>query len=378
MNFKTETEIFQDMVRDGKEKGLLNLSDEEITRFTEGENTENQYILDFSTHAYIDAQLETKAEEIHQSVDLNTAQGRDLDNIGRWFGMTRAMPQYAQVYANIEMEVNEEETIIIPSGTGVIIDETILPSGDEYVTMEDFEITQGTLTGNVLCQNTRMGFTKALAEGCIQGFEGYPSIPVTNNEQGTTGRDLESDDNFRQRVQEWPTSQLRGSKTILDDYLSKRDGVDGYKLVPRWNGPGTLKIVIDCLPELVDTIQQEVHEVCMDYKDDLPLMELPGNKVIELLSFQVNLADLPLAMTKTELKQLISNHVYCWINGGSTRNNVVLHGMSIGEDFVPAQLLTSLVGTFPEILNIQCNIQEIVSVPDNMKLDVDEILVGFI
>lgn len=378
MIFKTEDEIFQDMIRHANEIDLLGVEEEELQKILSGEKTENQYLLDFATHSYINAQLESKAEDIYHALDLNTAQGEDLDRIGRWFGMSRAQAQYAQVYAEVDMEINEEDTVTIPAGTPLIVDMMIVPEGDEYVTVEDLEITQGTTLASVLCENTRMGLTRPLGEGSVRGFEGFDWIRMTNSNPGTTGRDIESDDSFRQRILEWPTSNLRGSKTILDDYLSKREGVDGYKLVPRWNGPGTLKIVIDCLPELVDTIQQEVHEVCMDYKDDLPLMELPGSKVIELLSFQVNLADLPIGMTKNELKQIITNHVYCWVNGGSTRNNVVLGGMSIGEDFVPSQLLTSMVETFPEILNIQCNIREIVKVPDNQKLDVEEILVGFI
>ena len=378
MIFKTEDEIYRDMITHAVDKGLIHVEDDELERILGGISTENQFLLDFSTHAYIDGQLETQIEDIYNSVDLNTAQGEDLDNIGRWFGMSRAQAQYAQVMVVVDMEINEEETINIPAGTPLVIDPTVIPAGDEYVTTEDFEITQGMTVTSVLCENTRMGFTRPLSEGSVRGFDGFDLVSATNPESGTTGRDIESDDSFRQRIQEWPTSNLRGSKTILDDYLSKREGVDGYKLVPRWNGPGTLKIIIDCLPELVDTIQQEVHTVCMDYKDELPVMELPGAKIIELLSFQVNLSELPIGMTREELRQLITNHVYCWINGGSTRNNVVLQGLSIGADFVPSQLLTSLVETFPEILNIKCNLRDIVSVPDNQKLDVETILVGFV
>ena len=366
------------MIEHAVDNGLIHVEEEELERILSGEKTENQYLLDLATHAYIDGQLESQTEDIYESIDLNTAQGAQLDNIGRWFGMSRAQAQSAEVMVELDMEVNEEDTIVIPAGTPLVIDPTVIPVEDEYLTTEDLEITQGMTVGSVLCENSRMGFTRPLGEGCVSGFEDFPLVLATNPEPGTTGRDIESDDSFRQRIMEWPTSNLRGSKTILDDYLMKREGVDGYKLVPRWNGPGTLKIIIDCLPELVDTIQQEVHEVCMDYKDDLPVMELPGSKILELLSFQIRLSDLPLGMTREELKQLITNHVYCWINGGKTRNNVVLSGLSIGADFVPSQLLAGMMNTFPEILNIQCNIGDIVRVPDNQKLDVEEILVGFI
>ena len=378
MIFKTENEIYREMIQHAVDNGLIHVEEEELERILSGEKTENQYLLDLATHAYIDGQLESQTEDIYESIDLNTAQGAQLDNIGRWFGMSRAQAQSAEVMVELDMEVNEEDTIVIPAGTPLVIDPTVIPVEDEYLTTEDLEITQGMTVGSVLCENSRMGFTRPLGEGCVSGFEDFPLVLATNPEPGTTGRDIESDDSFRQRIMEWPTSNLRGSKTILDDYLMKREGVDGYKLVPRWNGPGTLKIIIDCLPELVDTIQQEVHEVCMDYKDDLPVMELPGSKILELLSFQIRLSDLPLGMTREELKQLITNHVYCWINGGKTRNNVVLSGLSIGADFVPSQLLAGMMNTFPEILNIQCNIGDIVRVPDNQKLDVEEILVGFI
>lgn len=378
MIFKTENEIYREMIEHAVDNGLIHVEEEELERILSGEKTENQYLLDLATHAYIDGQLESQTEDIYESIDLNTAQGAQLDNIGRWFGMSRAQAQSAEVMVELDMEVNEEDTIVIPAGTPLVIDPTVIPVEDEYLTTEDLEITQGMTVGSVLCENSRMGFTRPLGEGCVSGFEDFPLVLATNPEPGTTGRDIESDDSFRQRIMEWPTSNLRGSKTILDDYLMKREGVDGYKLVPRWNGPGTLKIIIDCLPELVDTIQQEVHEVCMDYKDDLPVMELPGSKILELLSFQIRLSDLPLGMTREELKQLITNHVYCWINGGKTRNNVVLSGLSIGADFVPSQLLAGMMNTFPEILNIQCNIGDIVRVPDNQKLDVEEILVGFI
>lgn len=378
MIFKTENEIYRDMIEHAVNTGLIHVEEDELERILSGEKTENQFLLDFATHAYIDGQLESQTEDIYESIDLNTAQGAQLDNIGRWFGMSRAQAQSAEVMVELDMEVNEEDTIVIPAGTPLVVDPAVIPLEDEYVTVEDLEITQGMTVGSVLCENSRMGFTRPLGEGAVRGFEDFPLVVASNSEPGTTGRDIESDDSFRQRILEWPTSNLRGTKTILDDYLMKREGVDGYKLVPRWNGPGTLKIIIDCLPELVDTIQQEVHEVCMDYKDDLPVMELPGAKILELLSFQIRLSDLPLGMTHEELKQLITNHVYCWINGGKTRNNVVLQGLSIGADFVPSQLLANMMNTFPEILNIQCNIGDIVRVPDNQKLDVEEILVGFI
>lgn len=378
MNFRNEKEIFQEIITDGKEKGFLHISDEDIPLIAEGENTENQYIMDLSTHAYLDAQLESNQEEIYTNMDLNTAYGEGLDRIGRFFRMARAMPQAAQVYANISLEVNEEETTIIPSGTALIIDPTILPSGDEYVTTEDVEITQGTTVTNVLCENTRIGFTRPLEEGSIQGFENYPRVTATNTERGTTGADLESDESFRQRIQGWPLMAERGSKEKIDDYMLKKEGVNGYKLIPLWNGPGTLKIIVDCLPALLETIQQEVYETCMNYTDDLPEVELPGQQVLQLISLQINLASMPIGMTQEELKQLIGNHVYCFIHGGATRNNMVLPGLSIGADFVPSQLLTSLMNTFPEILNVKCNHREIIPVDDNQRLTLEDVLVGFL
>lgn len=378
MIFKTEKEIYEDMIQHAVENGLITVEEEELDRILEGSSTENQYLLDLSTHAYIDAQLETQLEDIYNSVDVLTAQGADLDCIGRWFRLSRAQAQSAQVRVELDMEINEEETIVIPRGTPIVVDMMVIPEGDEYLTTEDLEITQGTTVGSVLCENSRMGFTMPLPAGSVTGFDGYPLVTATNTNSSTTGRDIESDDSFRSRVMAWPTSNLRGSKEILDNFLSKREGVDSYKLIPRWNGPGTLKIILDCLPSLLETIQQEVYETCMNYTDDLPEVELPGQQILQLISLQINLASMPIGMTQEELKQLITNHVYCFIHGGTTRNNVVLSGLPIGADFVPSQLLTSLVNTFPEILNIKCNHREIVSVEENQRLGVDEILVGFV
>ena len=48
MIFKTEKEIYEDMIQHAVENGLITVEEEELDRILEGSSTENQYLLDLS------------------------------------------------------------------------------------------------------------------------------------------------------------------------------------------------------------------------------------------------------------------------------------------------------------------------------------------
>lgn len=97
----------------------------------------------------------------------------------------------------------------------------------------------------------------------INGLESAELISIV-----TPGEDIETDDSLRERYNNTLFSQAYGGN--IADYIKKVneiDGVGGCKIIPHWNGGGTVKVVIITSDakkpseELVETVQNIIDPV---------------------------------------------------------------------------------------------------------------------
>jgi uncharacterized phage protein gp47/JayE len=181
-----------------------------------------------STYSDIDAILDKSM--------LDTAKGKNLDRIGALFGVPRKTSTQAT------------GTVTITGTSGSAIN-----SGDSVATDSlQFQFTENTTipsngTIGVTAQCTSYGSIGNVPVGAIKYFPktlaGLTS--VTNSQAFDTGTDEEDDDTYRARIlekiQEPSTS---GNVSDYKQWALSINGVGNAKILPLWNGNGTVKVVI--------------------------------------------------------------------------------------------------------------------------------------
>ena len=205
----------------------------------------------------------------------------------------------------------------------------------------------------------------------------YTNKPITykvkyNPNGGTGGRNIEEDSEYRERIRSWSSGLNIGTRQCIDNYLGMYDGLDSYRLVPLYDGVGTLKIVCDTLPTLLDSISSDVYENCMLVTDYPPLCVLPESTTLSTLELTVSKGDGVTGYTDDELKQLVVAQVETFVNGGVKRDSTRMSGLGIGDDFIPSQLVQYLLGEFPELVNIVPDSMEVITVPDTNHFNIEQ------
>ena len=366
MKFKTEQEILLEMIAKAQEQNLLSETDDIVERVEKGELTDNQYVLDLATHAYINRTFVEMAEDIFLGMDIATARGEQLDKIGNIVNVHRFPGIAAQINLELSLDLPEPNDIIIPAGTVVEIDQLQVDPYITYTTDEQVTIAAGVTTATVTASSDRQALQRRVPAETTYGLQGFPLVAVYNREAGTTGRNIEEDTDYRQRILLWPVINTVGTKASFEDYLGEVQGLDDYKLIPRPNGQiGYLIVVCDCNESRLPEIQAGIQDNCMLFTDDPCYCINPARTTLNVeLSFEITRE--PIQHTVSEIIELIRQEVTIWIDGGTSRNGNVLHGLRIGETFTPSQLVMHLHNTFPELISVSVETEE-TSIPDENK-----------
>lgn len=367
MQFRTETEILNQMLMYAQEQGLIETSDELVSAVANGQRTENQYVLDLASHAYVLSQLEQEVSIVYDNMFLNTATGEFLDRIGALVNVARYPPQAGKVELVISAPISLEEDVTIPAGTTCITGSQNNVYG-EYVTTEEVVLHAYTENVSVIAECVDLGFGPRLPEGAVTGFVGIQNLSVTNPEEGTPGKNMENDDEYRIRIYEWAAATQLGSKTCIENYLNQYDGISSYALEACYDGVGTLHIIADTLTSSLESIRDDVYNNCMLISDIAPLVTLPDKISLPTLTFNVKLTS-NITMSLDELKELIAAQVIVFIGGGNTRIGNSISGLGVGKSFEPSQCIQYLLTQFPEIINIYCDDM------DTVEIDVTEQLI---
>ncbi|RAP51126.1 MAG: hypothetical protein BZ138_05970 [Methanosphaera sp. rholeuAM270] len=375
MQFRNEIEILQEMLTHAQNTGLLSITDDTLQEMIDGNITENQYVLDLSTHAHILAELEELLSDVYRSIDVNTAVGEELDRLGRLVNITRGVAQPAMVDCTISVPVAEDEDITVPAGTPVIIEEVVGSTGVAYVTHASATLVAGMTSVPVVCVNSELGFTTQLPANSVTGLEGFPTLTLSNSETSTNGKNIEEDDSYRERIKNWTVQNIKGTRECFDNYLSNYTGLDGYRLIPRYNGMGTLKVVCDTISSELANIQAGIQQNCMLLTDEPVVCVLPDSTTIATLELTVDIVD-NMLLTLGELEQLIVAQTRVYLEGGRSRLGQIVQGLGIGDDFIPSQLIAYLLKQIPEVVNIIVNPASIITVSDLNVLTVTEIEVN--
>lgn len=364
MEFKTENEILLNAIARAEELQLFGDTTDLLDKVANGENTENQYVLDLSTHAYILSDFLSQLEDVYESCDIATARGEQLDRIGRLVNVNRLPGIAASMVLQLTLEVALSSDIVIPAGTEVLIDPIQVDPWITYTTDSQVRITSGSVEATVTCSSDYKGLQRRVPMESVYGLEGFPDVTAYNRERSTSGRSIESDEDYRRRILLWNVKNQVGTQAAFEAYLGEMEGLDDYKLIPRPEGlVGYLNIVCDCNESRLEEIQNAVQENCMLFTDDPVYCINPEMTQLDL-SVSAMITREPIQHTVTEIIEMIRHEVEVWVDGGVTRTGETIHGRRIGESFLPSQLIMHLHNLFPELLSITVGTEETVAEDD--------------
>lgn len=189
------------------------------------------------------------------------AEGIYLDYHGEREGLTRR----AATHATGTIEVTGAEGTFIPAGTTVATEEADGVSIEFRTTLDAVIDSDGVVEIPIeaLEPGTQGNIPANSIVNLLETIVGVQSL--TNKTETSGGYDEESDDEFRERILQ--TSKTRSFTGNKEDYIrwaKEVPGVGEAFVVPEWDGPGTVKVLIAsntgsvASPELIQQVQNHI------------------------------------------------------------------------------------------------------------------------
>ena len=352
MNFspKLFNDLFEAMLQDSLEKGLISHAEEFPDYIKNQDDIGNYYVLDKAVIAKRFEEFYSLLHTVYQAMNVDIATGNDLDNLGAIMGIQRPSATYAMVELVFTSNFTEEDVRIEP---GRIVSTS---TGISYQTLEEVYIPSTESECTVPARAVIPGSKSKVVEDTLTILEtGIPNISVTNPNGSSGGVDEYTDDQYRELLKNWRNIQLKGSLEAYNEYFSNFNGIDGYRIVPNWNGSGTVKIIIDPgLPIQLNTAYNELRSTVSQIDTDL-FLTAPTDKIIDVyatVNVDIDRVN-PYSSNEKELIQAkIISAIKIFIDGGYRVNGKYYPGLEIGEDFIPHKLSVFLDQEIPELKSI--------------------------
>ncbi len=243
--YRSEEQIKQDMLNNVK-----NTVDK----------TQNSLVHDALSPAAIEfALMYMELEEVANKLDVENLSGEELE---RFIYQRTGIERKPATKATTVVTISGQEGAKISKGDLVGADTV------NFISIEDKTIgPTGQMTVLVECEIP--GTVGNVPTGAIRYFP--VSIPgltsVTNLEPVVNGYDAESDEELRQRYyKKIRTPSISGNKHHYIQWAKEITGVGDARVVPLWNGPGTVKVVIidsnkqPASNDLVQAVKEHIEE----------------------------------------------------------------------------------------------------------------------
>ena len=188
--------------------------------------------------------LYTQAEYIETQGQLSSAQGSNLDSIGQFFGVSRRVSTSSSTVGSpysVKFTNNGATPALISANTRV------WPSGDQsiaYFTVSAITVPAGQSVYVDVTAASPGEFHNVGANQLDSNSSGISTITVTNEIPITTGQDIESDDNYRVRIQNEIYRRESSNLIAVREALLEVPGVRDVSLLNLARGTGTLDVLI--------------------------------------------------------------------------------------------------------------------------------------
>lgn len=353
INYKEKDydQIFLEMMEDAYEYQLVSTDERFLDYINNRQDIENMYCLFLSVYAFENNLIYEDMTKLYNSNDLEKAQGHDLDIIGNNFAIPRPQARKSSVELTFTLNNYKDYDFNIPTGTIVTTN-----NGTAYYTVQEGVIIKGQLSTTVEAMSSQAGYNTRVDKGklvncSLVGFNGT----VTNVKGSSGGRGAYTDEEYRRLIRNWAYSHIKGTKEAYELFFAYYDGVDDYRLVPLWDGAGTLKVIVDpsddwILNDIATKLKQNVHLL-----DDDVLVTGAKKRAIDIdVSINVDIDNISYySIEQRELiAERVANAIELYVNGGYRRNGRWHKGLGIGSDFVPFQCGLFLASEIPEIRSV--------------------------
>lgn len=162
-------------------------------------------------------------------------------------------------------------TILTISGT----DGTVVPKSKvfmtanelEFLTDEEVTITGGLVT--VIATSIQIGEIYNVAAGTIiRQFVNLKGLTSVTNNEATGGTNEETDTSLVTRLYTYMQSpSTSGNSNHYKQWALEVDGVGDAKIIPIWNGPGTVKVLI--VGNDKEPVDGTIASNCLDHIEDI-------------------------------------------------------------------------------------------------------------
>lgn len=353
---KEYEELFEVMLEDSVEKGLISHATDFKACIKNHEDISNYYVMDKSVIAKMFATFYEDLTKVHNSINVNIADGSDLDNLGDIVGVKRPHATYAMCDVTFRTnnssgryDINIEDELVVSTNNGI-----------KYRTLESIHIPVNKSECVVPCIAVESGVKSKVAENSLVNIEDTKGHKLTcyNVSKSSGGNEEYNDKQYRELLMNWRLINLKGSKEAYDYYFNTFDGLDGYKVIPNWNGTGTIKIILDPgTPFMLNSAYEDLQNTVSQASEDITMFA-PTSKAIDIYAIvnvdidQIN----PYSnLEKENIKSRIIIAIKLFIDGGYRIDGSYYGGLNIGEDFIPHKLAVFLDEEIPELKNIDFN-----------------------
>ena len=338
VNYKEKDydQIFLEMMEDAYEYKLVSTDERFLDYIQNRQDIENMYCLFLSVYAFENNRIYEDMTLLYNSNDLEKAFGNDLDVLGNNLGIPRPQARKSSVELTFTIPKIYDYDFVIPSGTIVTTN-----NGTSYYTVEESVIIKGQLQTTAEALSSYAGYNSRVDRRTLVNCSLNGLGSVTNIKGSSGGRGAYTDEEYRRLIRNWAYSHIKGTKEAYELFFAYYDGVDDYRLVPLWDGAGTIKVIIDpsddwILNDVATKLQENVHLL----DDDVLVTGAIKRKIDIDVNINVDIDNV--SYYSVEQRELIAervaNAIELYIDGGYRRNGQYHKGLGIGEDVVPFQL----------------------------------------
>lgn len=357
MNYieKQYEEIFESMLEDSVSNGLISHAEDFTDFINNKQDISNYYVMDKAVIATMFAKVYQDITSVYESAKVEYAEGSDLDNIGEIVGIPRPEATCAEVIVTFTLRDIYEGDINIPAGITLST-----ASGIEYVTLEDIFIANGNAEATISARALNPGVGSKIIENSLTRIiDNLPyNFDVNNPKSSSGGYEAYSDDEYRYLLMNWIKIKLKGSFEAYENYFANFDGIDSWKVVPNWNGTGTIKCILDpgtdyqlnkAYQELQDTVTQASEDISMFAPEYKPI------SIYAKVNVDIDQINPFSVVEKEDIRSKVISGIKVFIDGGYRVDGSWYEGLILGEDFIPHKLAVFLDEEVSELKNITFN-----------------------
>lgn len=346
-------QIFKEMLQDAFHYKLTSSDEYFLDYINNRQDIENMYIMFLSVYAMQTSEFYEEATKLYNSNDLDKAVGTDLDILGSKVGVSRPQARKSSVTLRFSTS-RTNENIRIPKGT-IVSD----GNGTSYYTVEEGTIIKGVDSVDIGALSVDGGYNTHVPKNTLNMIvkTNIPlyNVSVTNPKGSSGGRSAFNDEEYRELIRNWTYSHIKGTKEAYELFFSYYDGVESYRLVPKWDGAGTLKVIIDPSDDwVVNDVSEKLLQNVELFDDDVFVTGAIRRVIDVNAKANVSIDNIEdySDNEKQLIKQKVINAVNVYIDGGYRNDGSYYTGLLIGEDFIPLQCAVFVLQEVPQIKSI--------------------------